>query len=180
MAKLEPEAQPTPETPLATTEIQEQPVESTPTQDAQEPEETPVVMALTRPSHEKTAQETGSVIVAKALAAQLASSLNFIIAGLIDERKLAVLDELEITALNHFEYRNVVDKIRYWGYVVEGERVGSQGKDGIGRRHILTALANTSGIQAIEKAQPPNVVARNIWSRNWKEKASAAGKVVDE
>lgn len=139
-----------------------------------------MVMPLTRPSHDKPVQETGSVIVAKALAAQLASNLNFLFQGLIDERKLAVLDELEITALNHFQYRNEIDGIRYWGYVVDGERVGSQGKDGIGRRHILTALANTSGVQAIEKAKPPNLIARNIWDRNWKEKATISGKAVDE
>lgn len=177
MAKTEP-APETPETPQTPAETQ-QPVESTPTPAAQEPEETPVVMPLTRPSHEKPSQETGSVIVAKALAAQLASNLDFLFKGLIDERKLAVLNELEITALNHFEYRNEVDGIRYWGYIVEGERVGSQGKDGIGRRHILTALANTSGIQAIDKAEKPNVVARNLWDRGWKEKAAAQGKVAE-
>lgn len=165
------DVQPAAETPAA------QPIAS----DAQQTkEELPVVQPLTRPSPQKPIAETGSVIVAKALAAQLGTALGMIVEGLIDERKLAVLDELEITALNHFQYRHEIDGIRYWGYVVEGERVGSQGKEGIGRRHILTALANTSGTQAIETAKQPNVMARNIWDRGWKEKAAIRGEVVRE
>lgn len=175
-----PETQKTPEAPQAPAPATESPGPTKPAAAQQSQENLPIVQPLTRPSQQKPSQETGSVIVAKALAAQLASSPEFLYSMLIDERKLAVLDELVVTALNHFEYRNQVDKIRYWGFVVDGERVGSQGVGGIGRRHILTALANTSGIQAIDKADKPNVVARNLWNRDWKDKAAAQGKIVEE
>jgi hypothetical protein len=97
----------------------------------------------------------------------------------IDERKMAVLTDNTLASLSHFSYRFIYDGVRYWGHITEWWLTGSQGIGGMGRRHILQALANTSGIQVMDKAEKPNAVARNIWDRNWKKKAESEGKVVE-
>ena len=138
------------------------------------------IIPYSRPSPQKGVQETGSVIVAKALASQLGSDPRHLGQQLIDERKVAVLNELTATALGYFSYRGTVDHQRFWNHVVGWELVVSQAIDGRGRRDILTALANTSGIQTSEIARQPNVLARNITKRDWKQKAEASGKTVIE
>lgn len=133
-----------------------------------------------RPQPPGTSKEEGSVIVAKALAEQLGTSPEIKGEMRIDERKMAVLSDTTLAALSHFSYRFVYDGVRYWGHITEWWLTGSQGIGGLGRRHILQALANTSGIQVMDKADKPNAVARNIWDRNWKKKAEDQGKVVED
>lgn len=137
-------------------------------------------MPAQRPQPPSKVKEEGNVIVAKALAEQLGTSPELKAQMMIDERKMAVLNAGTLSALSHFSFRHVYDGIRYWGHITEWELIGSQGIGGLARRHILTALANTSGIQGVEKAKPPNAVARNLWNRDWKQKAEQEGKVVDE
>lgn len=138
------------------------------------------VVPYSRPAPAKAANETGGVIVAKTLAPQLLSDSRHLGQGIIDERKTAVLNEYTATALGHFSYRAEVDHVRYWGHVVGWELVASQGIDGRGRRDALTALANASGVASSEIARAPNLLARSIWQRDWKEKAQAEGKTVVE
>lgn len=133
-----------------------------------------------RPQPPTANKEEGSVIVAKALAEQLGTSPEVKAEMRIDERKMAVLTDKTLAALSHFSYRFVYDEVRYWGHITEWWLTGSQGINGLGRRHVLQALANTSGVQVTEKAEKPNAVARNIWDRNWKKKAEAEGKTVEE
>ena len=137
-------------------------------------------MRSIRPQPPSKIKEEGSVIVAKELAGQLGTSPEIKAEMRIDERKMAVLDDGTLAALSHFSYRYVYDYVRYWGHITEWWLTGSQGIGGLGRRHILQAMANISGIQAIEKAKQPNVIARSLWDRNWKQKAEAEGKVVEE
>lgn len=133
-----------------------------------------------RPQPPTKIKEEGSVIVAKALSEQLGTSPEIKAEQRIDERKMAVLDDVTLAALSHFSYRYTYDGVRYWGHITEWWLTGSQGIGGLGRRHILQALANTSGVQSVDKAKSPNVIARNVWDRNWKEKAESEGKVVEE
>ena len=137
-------------------------------------------MKSTRPQPPSEVKEEGSVIVAKALAEQLGTSPELKAQMRIDERKMAVLDDGTLAALSHFSYRYVYDKVRYWGHITEWWLTGSQGIGGLGRRHILQAMANISGVQSVEKAKQPNVIARHLWDRNWQQKAEAEGKVVEE
>jgi len=51
---------------------------------------------------------------------------------------------------------------------------------GLARRHMLQALANTSGVQVEERTKKPNVIARNIWNKDWREKALARGENPEE
>jgi len=137
-------------------------------------------MPTIRPSAPTSAREEGSVIVAKRLAEQLGTSPELKAQMRIDERKMAVLQDGTLASLSHFSYRFVYDKVRYWGHITEWWLTGSQGIGGLGRRHILQALANTSGISTVEKAEKPNAVARNLWDRDWKKKAQEQGKVVED
>jgi len=137
-------------------------------------------MPSTRPQPHSKVKEEGNVVVAKALAEQLGTSPELKAQMQIDERKMAVLNPGTLSALSHFSFRHVYDGIRYWGHITEWELIGSQGIGGLARRHILQALANTSGVQSVEKAAKPNAVARNLWDRDWKKNAEQEGKVVDE
>lgn len=137
-------------------------------------------MPSSRPQAPSKIREEGNVIVAKELAGQLGTAPELKAQMRIDERKMAVLKDRELPAIAHFSYRFVYDGVRYWGHICEWQLTGSQGVGGLGRRHILTALANTSGIQAVEKAKKPNAIARNIWKRDWKAEEERKGKIVDE
>lgn len=144
-----------------------------------EPVVVPVV-PIQRPSPPTQKAEQGSVIVAKLLAGNLGTAPEISQEMRIDERKMAVLNDYTLTSYNYLSYRGEVDKIRFWKHFVDYELVGSQAIGGLARRQILTAIANSSGAQTLEKAQKPNVIARNFWNRGWKEKASSEGKVVEE
>ena len=137
-------------------------------------------MPSQRPQAPAKVKEEGNVIVAKALAEQLGTAPELKAQMRIDERKMAVLQDGTLAALSHFSYRNVYDGVRYWGHITEWWLTGSQGLGGLARRHVLQALANTSGIQSVEKARAPNAIARNLWQRDWKKEAESEGKVVDE
>ncbi len=120
------------------------------------------------------------MIVAKALAEQIGTAPELKAQMRIDERKFAVLDDGTLAALSHFSYRYVYDKVRYWGHITEWWLTGSQGIGGLGRRHVLQALANTSGVQTLDKAKKPNIIARSLWDKNWKQRAEEQGKIVED
>jgi len=137
-------------------------------------------MPANRPLPPSKMKKEGNVVVAEKLCEQLGTAPELKAQMRIDERKMAVLQDGTLASLSHFSYRFVYDKVRYWGHITEWWLTGSQGLGGLGRRHILQALANTSGIQSVDKAKQPNAIARNVWDRDWKNKAEQEGKVVDE
>ena len=112
------------------------------------------------------------------LVMQLGSSARFLSQGLIDERKMATINELEQVALGHFNYRGQVDGIRYYDELVDWILTSSQGVGGLRARQIIDVTAATSGQPKVEVAQQPNVLARHLWNRDWKEKAQQQGQVV--
>lgn len=177
---LENKMEPTPAENSAPVPAETLPKDSDEKASVQKEEGSSFPMPNIRPQPPSSTKEEGSVIVAKALAEQLGTSPEIKAQMRIDERKMAVLTDGTLAALSHFSYRNVYDGVRYWGHITEWWLTGSQGIGGLGRRHILQAMANTSGIQVMDKAEKPNPIARNIWDRNWKEKAAAEGKQVDE
>jgi len=137
-------------------------------------------MPTVRPQPPQRVKEEGSVIVAKELAGQMGTSPELRAQMRIDERKFAVLDDGTLAALSHFSYRYVYDQVRYWGHITEWWLTGSQGIGGLARKHVLQLMANSSGIQTLDKAKKPNVIARSLWDRNWKQKAEAQGQVVED
>lgn len=179
-AALENNREPTPAESSAPVPAETAPKASDEKASVQKEEGASFPMPNIRPQPPSSTKEEGSVIVAKALAEQLGTSPEIKAQMRIDERKMAVLTDGTLAALSHFSYRHVYDGVRYWGHITEWWLTGSQGIGGLGRRHILQAMANTSGIQVMDKAEKPNPIARNIWDRNWKEKAAAEGKQVDE
>lgn len=133
-----------------------------------------------RPQQPSKTREQGSVIVAKALAEQLATSPEMKARLLNDELKLAVLDYPTMVALGHFSRRYVHDGIGYYGHISNWILRGTQGIGGRTRNDIIKALGVTSGIQSVEVAKKPNIVARSLWRRDWKSKAESEGKEVVE
>jgi len=137
----------------------------------------PIAPATSRPQPESKKTEEGSVIVAKHLAPQLATDPDFLSKGQWDERKLAVLDDGTLAAMSHFSHRYVYDGVRYWGHICEWWLTGSQGIGGRGRTDMLRAIGASAGVQSIERVKQPNVLARNLWNKDWKGKAAAQGKI---
>jgi hypothetical protein len=133
-----------------------------------------------RPQPDKNKNEQGSVIVAKHLAPQLGSDPDHLAEGRWDERKLAVLTEEDVAAMSHFSYRYVYDGIRYWGHTVEWWLIGTQGVNGRGRSDILKVIGAATGVQSREIVQKPGVLARNLFNRDWRQKADAQGQEVRE
>lgn len=125
-----------------------------------------------------TRDESGSSVVAKALAPQLGSSPRILGTHRIDERKMAVLNDMTQTALGYFAYRGKIDKVRFFRWISGWELVSSQAVGGLARRHILQAISASSGVTVAEVAGRPNIIARNISNRNWKANAVREGKVV--
>lgn len=125
------------------------------------------------------AQESGSAVLAKNLGPQLGTAPEFLVHLQIDERKLAVLNDMQSTALVYLYFRGWVDKCRFWQWFVDGELVTSQAIGGLARRHILKALEAGSG-QQIEEIKRPGLLARNIWSRDWEKNAQRRGNLTQE
>jgi len=140
-------------------------------------------------------KEDAVITVAKALAPQMGSSPKFLSEQEIDQRKFAVLNEYTQAALAYFNWRGGGQKyktrkgeiktrrgIRFWRNLVDWELNTSPSLGGLGRRQIIQETAAAAGVGkgVFEVAQKPNVLARNITSRDWREKATQEGKVVQE
>lgn len=124
--------------------------------------------------------EAGVATVAKKLAPQLASDQRHLQKLIIDERKLAVLNDYTQVSVGYFLYRGQVDEIRFWNYIANWELVSSQAIDGRGRTDILNAVAYAASGKPQVVAKKPNVLARHTYARNWKAEAAQEGKVVVE
>lgn len=129
---------------------------------------------------DKAKPKTAGAIIAEDLAGQLGSSPKYLGAQEIDERKLAVLNDYTQAALGYFQYRGAKGKVRFFNFLVDWELVSSQGINGLARSHILKAIAAGAGIAGTEVAHKPNLIARNVWNREWKEKSVREGKTIVE
>jgi hypothetical protein len=125
---------------------------------------------------ERKPEDTGVSIIAKALAPQLGSAQGHLSEGQIDERKFAMLNEMTQPSLGYFKFRARVDKVRFWGHLVEWELVSSQALNGLGKRQVLQAIQAAAGTKSLEVAEKPNILARNLTQRDWKSKAIEQGK----
>jgi hypothetical protein len=120
---------------------------------------------------ERKPEDTGVSIIAKALAPQLGSAQGHLSEGQIDERKFAMLNEMTQPSLGYFKFRARVDKVRFWGHLVEWELVSR-----LGKRQVLQAIQAAAGTKSLEVAEKPNILARNLTQRDWKSKAIEQGK----
>ena len=125
-------------------------------------------------------QEAGVATVARTLGPQLASDQRHLMQLIIDERKLAVLNDFTQVSVGYFLYRGQVDEIRFWNYIANWELVSSQAIDGRGRNDILKAIAYSASGKPQEVAKKPHMLARNTYARNWKVQAAREGKEVVE
>ena len=133
-----------------------------------------------RPRREEKKVEDGVTTVAKALAPQMGSDPKHLSIQEIDQRKFAVFNELSQAAMVHFYYRANVDKVRYYAYILGWELNTTPSISGLGRRQVIQTIAAAAGVGkgVLDVAEKPNILARNITNRNWKEKALADGKAV--
>jgi len=124
-------------------------------------------------------QKSGSAVLAEKLGPQLGTAPEYLAHMQIDERKLAILNDLTSTSLTYLRFRAWVDRVRFWQWFVDGELVSSQAVGGVARRHILKALEAGQGAQ-VKEVQRPGLLARNIWAREWQRKAEMRGQMIPE
>lgn len=127
-------------------------------------------------------KEDGVVTVAKSLAPQMGSDPKHLSKQEIDQRKFAVLNELSQAAMAHFNYRAEVDEVRYFKHMLDWELNTTPSIGGLARRQVIQTVAAAAGVGkgVMDVAERPNILARNITRRNWKEDATKEGKVVVE
>lgn len=123
---------------------------------------------------------SAGTVVAQQLVPQMGSDNIHLVKQVIDQRKFAVLSEATQAALGYFQYRAVVDHMRFWDHVVEWELNTTPSIGGLGRRQVIQTIQAASGGRPVEVAEKPNILARNITNRQWKEKAAREGKMVVE
>jgi len=133
-----------------------------------------------RRRREQDGREDPIVTVAKALAPQMGSDPKHLGKQEIDQRKFAVLNEATQAAMGHFKYRAEVDGIRYFEFMLDWELNTTPSIGGLARRQVVQTIAAAAGVGkgVFDVAERPNVLARNITRRDWKEKAAKDGKVV--
>jgi hypothetical protein len=128
--------------------------------------------------------ESGVVVVGQALAPQLASDNTYLTRSMIDQRKLAVLNPYTQAAMAYFALRGDPkgDNVRFFHHMVEFELNSSPSLGGLGRRQIIQAItaAAGGGGQGLDVASRPNIIARNVYNRDWKKKALEKGEIPTE
>jgi len=100
--------------------------------------------------------------------------------GRIDMRKFSHINELQQVALGHFKYRGEVDGIRYFNRFVTWILNSAASINGLRARQIIQIVAAHSGTPKPEFVSKPNILARNLWNKKWREEAEREGKVVVE
>ena len=123
---------------------------------------------------------SAGTVVAQQLVPQMGSDNIHLVKQRIDQRKFAVLSEATQAALGYFQYRAQVDHVRFWDHVCEWELNTTPSVGGLGRRQVIQTIQAASGGRPVEVADRPNILARNISNRAWKEKAAKEGKMVVE
>lgn len=112
------------------------------------------------------------------LVMQLGSDTSFLRRGQIDERKLANINAFDQLSLGHFNYRAIVDGIRYYGLFVDWILVTSNAIGGLRARQVIQLVGAYSGGQTTEYVQEPGWVGRNLTNRDWEDKARAKGQTI--
>lgn len=131
---------------------------------------------LPQTTSQQQKQELGEQLMN--LIMQMGSDQGFLMKGQIDERKLANINESDQLALGHFNYRAIVDHIRYYGIFVDWILVSSNAINGLRARQFIQLASAYSGSPQTEYVQEPSWIGRHITNRDYEEKARAKGQTV--
>lgn len=127
------------------------------------------------------AAPSGTTVVSQTLVPQMGSDKKHLLRFEIDMRKFAVLSKSDQVAYMHFTYRGEVDKIRYYAMLTDFMLNSSPSIDGLGRKQVIqTVEASTGGRERGRFVSKPNVLARKLWNRDWREKAESEGATIVE
>lgn len=112
------------------------------------------------------------------LVMQMGSDQSFLARGQIDERKLANINENDQLALGHFNYRAIVDNIRYYGLFVDWILTSSNAVNGLRARQFIQLMQANAGVPQQEFVQRPGWIGRNLTKRNWEKEAQDKGATI--
>lgn len=141
------------------------------------PGEIPPFIATTM---EKKYPQHPGLIAEEILSPQLATDPAFMMRrNEYDIRILTKLNSMEVL------WNSIVNIIpdeaggRAWKRFADEYKYHKRSEAGWNTQNILKALANVRGISAPrEIVRKPNLLARNVWNRDWKERAAEEGKEV--
>ena len=136
-----------------------------------------------RTSQTKPTREDGQGIIAKKLAVQLGTAPKIIGVQEYDDYKLGNFTSVaSALACAHFEKRGIEDGVGYYAFMSNRIKSIFIGVNGRGRNDILklAAYTNPGGSASLEPAKKPNVVARNLFRRNWQNEAKRQGQTIEE
>jgi len=121
--------------------------------------------------------DRGPEIVASSLSPQLGSSDKYTRRGEWDMRILSVIEEKDLPFFLYAKIRS--RRSRTWATIYEEVLNLKISIGGRGRRDIIRMEGvSKGGMPSVESEIPkPNFFARNIWNRNWKQKAEAEGLI---
>jgi len=111
-------------------------------------------------------------VIASTLAPQLGSDSSILAQGRTDMRRLTVIARDDMRFVLYATVR--AKKSPVWADLLEAYANWSVSVGGRGRRDIIRMEAVSKGgaaqVESEINLQPPNVLARNIYNRDWKEK----------
>jgi len=108
----------------------------------------------------------------------MGSSQEFLSHGMIDDRKLAVLNETDQVFLGHIDYRAKVDGQRYFGHMVDWMLTTSGSVGGLRARQLIQLVAASGGGQKTEFAKRPGWFARQTYKRGWQKDSEESGQII--
>jgi hypothetical protein len=162
-------------------DIKEKNQQPTPEQDPFKPDQN-METFTERTSQEKATREDGQGIIAKKLAVQLGTAPAIIVKQEFDDYKLGNFTSVpSALACAHFERRGIEDGVGYYAFISNRMKSIFIGVNGRGRNDILklAAYTNPGGSASLDPAKKPNVIARNLFRRNWENDAQRKGQTVE-
>jgi len=110
---------------------------------------------------------------------QMGSSQEFLSKGKIDERKLASINQHDLLALGHFNYRGEVDGVRYFQKFVSWVLNASVSVDNLRSRQFIQLASAMGGGSPQEIVRKPNMIGR-LRNPNWRRDAEERGAIIVE
>lgn len=94
-----------------------------------------------------------------------------------DDRILSKINSLEALWMSIVQLIPEYGGGLMWKRFAHEYRMLKRSEGGWGTQNIIKALGNLRGVSGpMEIARKPNIFARNLWSRDWRERATEEGK----
>jgi len=108
---------------------------------------------------------------------QLASDSNTLASGGVDVNRLTRLNALEILCIAYFQQTPKLAGGNWVNNFMQLYKNLKMSENGWRAIQLVQAIGASKGALSQNVVAPPNVLSRNLWNRDWEQKAVAEGKV---